>query len=170
MGQVRGLLRGISYSSGGSPAEVLTELDRALRGLELDVMATAVVARLERDDDGGPTRLCWSSAGHPQPIVLDADGEVAVLEPAPDLLLGVAPDAPRADHVAVLEPGCTVLLYTDGLVERRNRDIDAGTDDLVAVVRDCAGLTLDELCDRVLDRLFLPDAEDDVALLAVRLS
>src|SRR3954447_15289706 len=51
MGQVRGLLRGIGFSSGGSPAEVLTELDRAIEGLALDTMATALVARLEQDRD-----------------------------------------------------------------------------------------------------------------------
>jgi serine phosphatase RsbU (regulator of sigma subunit) len=102
-------------------------------------------------------------------MLLDDDGTVTVLDPKTDLLLGVAPDTRREDHVVDLGLGGTVLLYTDGLVERRNRDIDAGTEDLVKVVRDCAGLTLDELCDRVLDRLFLPDAEDDVALLAVRL-
>jgi hypothetical protein len=62
-----------------------------------------------------------------------------------------------------------VLLYTDGLVERRDRDIDQGTAELVEVLRDCAGLTLDQLCDRVLQRLFLPDAEDDVAMLAIRM-
>jgi serine phosphatase RsbU (regulator of sigma subunit) len=76
----------------------------------------------------------------------------------------------REDRVELLDPGATVLLYTDGLVERRDRDIDAGTEALVAVVREFAGLPLDELCDRVLERLFLPDAEDDVAVLAVRLT
>jgi serine phosphatase RsbU (regulator of sigma subunit) len=63
-----------------------------------------------------------------------------------------------------------VLLYTDGLVERRDRDIDAGTAELVEVLRSCAGRSLDEVADGVLARMFLPDAEDDVALLAVRLS
>ena len=47
MGQVRGLLRGIGYSSGGTPAQILTELDRAVQGLALDTMATALVGRLE---------------------------------------------------------------------------------------------------------------------------
>jgi serine phosphatase RsbU (regulator of sigma subunit) len=70
----------------------------------------------------------------------------------------------------VLGPGDTVLLYTDGLIERRDRDIDAGTDELIAVLQKCAGLSLDELCDGVHARMFLPDAEDDVALLAVRLT
>jgi serine phosphatase RsbU (regulator of sigma subunit) len=102
--------------------------------------------------------------------VLDADGTVTVLDDAPaDLLLGVVPDCRRADHVATLKRGATVLLYTDGLVERRDRDIDAGTKELVEALRECAGLPLAELCDRVLARLFLPDAEDDVAVLAVRL-
>jgi serine phosphatase RsbU (regulator of sigma subunit) len=173
MGQVRGLLRGIGYSSGGSPAEVLTGLDKAVQGLALETMATALVARLEQDEvdlRAGNTRLRFSSAGHPPPAVLSADGKAYLLdEEPPELLLGVAPDSERREHVAVLDEGATVLLYTDGLVERRDRDIDAGIAELVAVLQECAGLSLDELCDRVLDRLFLPDAEDDVAMLAVRL-
>jgi PAS domain S-box-containing protein len=174
MGQVRGLLRGISYSSGAAPAEVLTELDRAVEGLSLDTMATALVARLEQVDGDGPAgrmRLRWASAGHPPPVLIDADGEVTVLDGKPaDLLLGVSPECFREDHVELLGRGATVLLYTDGLVERRDRDIDTGTEELVAVLRECAGLPLEELCDRVLERLFLPDAEDDVAVLAVRLT
>jgi serine phosphatase RsbU (regulator of sigma subunit) len=70
----------------------------------------------------------------------------------------------------VLGAGATVLLYTDGLVERRDRDIDTGTEELVALLGTCGDLPLEQLCDRVLERMFLPDAEDDVALLAVRLS
>ena len=173
MGQVRGLLRGIGYSSGGSPAEVLTELDRAIEGLALDTMATALVARIEQDEDdlrAGRVRLRWSSAGHPPPIVLTAEGTVSFLDGGkPELLLGVAPQTERREHVSILERGSTVLLYTDGLVERRDRDLDAGIEELVEVLRECAGLTVDALCDEVLKRLFLPDAQDDVAMLAVRL-
>ena len=173
MGQVRGLLRGIGFSSGGSPAEVLTELDRAIEGLALDTMATALVARLEQDEDdlrGGRVRLRWSSAGHPPAAVLNPDGTTRLLdEEAPELLLGVAPETKRNEHVTVLEPGSTVLLYTDGLVERRDRDLDAGAAQLCAVLQACAGLSLDRLCDEVLERLFLPDAQDDVAMLALRL-
>ena len=173
MGQLRGLLRGISYCSGEGPAHVLAELDRAVHGLSLDTMATVVVARLEQDEElirAGRTRLRWSNAGHPSPVVLGEDGVVSVLDAVPaDLLLGVSPDSPRLDRVVELAYGSTVLLYTDGLVERRDRDIDAGTEELMAVLRDCAGLPLAQLCDRVLERLFLPDAQDDVAVLAVRL-
>ncbi|WP_233489468.1 SpoIIE family protein phosphatase [Blastococcus sp. TF02-9] len=170
MGQVRSLLRGISFSSGGSPAWVLTELDRTLAGLGVHTMATALVAHLEPADGPGML-LRWSSAGHPPPALLDASGSARLLEGATaDLLLGVDPASGREDHTAVLQRGTTVLLYTDGLVERRDRDIDAGTAELLRVLGGCAGLPLDEVCDQVLRRMFLPDAEDDVAVLAVRLS
>ena len=175
MGQLRGLLRGISYSSGAPPAQVLTQVDRAVHGLGLDTMATAVVARLEQeDDDPAADRtllLRWSSAGHPPPVLLRPDGRVQVLDgDLPDLLLGVDPSVERHDRVAVLPAGSTVFLYTDGLVERRDRDLDTGTAALVSVLAEYAALPLADLCDRVLERLFLPDAEDDVALLAVRLT
>jgi PAS domain S-box-containing protein len=173
MGQVRGLLRGIGYSSGGSPAEVLTELDLAIEGLALDTMATALVARLEQDEHdlrAGQVRLRWSSAGHPPPAVLTPDGKAMLLDDEQsELLLGVAPETERREHVTVLDVGSTVLLYTDGLVERRDRDLDAGTAELLEVLRACADLSLDDLCDEVLERLFLPDAQDDVAMLGLRL-
>ena len=121
---------------------MLTELDRAIEGLALDTMATALVARLEQDDDDrrtGRVQLRWSSAGHPPPAVLTADGKALLLdEEQSELLLGVAPETPRREHVTVLEPGSTVLLYTDGLVERRDRDLDDGTAELCAVLRGCA--------------------------------
>ncbi len=100
--------------------------------------------------------------------MLAPDGSASLLDAQADLLLGVAPEIPRTEHVTVLDEGTTVLLYTDGLVERRDRDLDGGTAQLVAVLEQCAGLSLDDLCDRVLERLFLPDAQDDVAMLAVR--
>jgi PAS domain S-box-containing protein len=172
MGQLRGLLRGIGHHTGGTPAEVLTGLDRSSRGLDLDTMATALVARLEQDDPElhvAETRVRWSSAGHPPPVVLAPDGRVSLLDGgAPDLLLGVEPDRPRTDRVGTLQRGGTLLLYTDGLVERRDRDIDAGIDELCRVIGGLSELPLQELCDRLLERMYLPDTEDDVALLAVR--
>jgi GAF domain-containing protein len=171
MGQVRGLLRGISYAGSRTPAAVLSELDRAIDGLALDTIATALVAELSAGSDGGGAAMRWASAGHPAPVLLAPDGRVSVLDAVPaDLLLGVDPRLPRTDHGTLLAPGSTVLLYTDGLVERRDRDIDAGTAALADVVTECAGMSLDALCDRVLARLILPDAEDDVAVLAVRLA
>ncbi|WP_369140449.1 SpoIIE family protein phosphatase [Modestobacter versicolor] len=172
MGQLRGLLRGIGRHTGGTPAEVLRGLDQASWGLDLDTMATALVARLEQDEPElavAETRVRWSSAGHPPPLLVSADGRVTVLDcGAPDLLLGVEPDRLRTDRVATIERGGTLLLYTDGLVERRDRDLDAGIEELCRVLGGLAGVPLQQLCDRLLQRMYLPDTEDDVALLAVR--
>jgi serine phosphatase RsbU (regulator of sigma subunit) len=174
MGQLRGLLRGIAHHSGAGPAEVLGGLDDAIASMHTDTLATAVVARLE---PVGPTGRCgrrtlrWTNAGHPPPIVLAPDGSVSVLGRARgDLMLGVDPSAERAEPTAGLAPGCTVLLYTDGLVERRRSTLDEGTARLVEQLGKLAGLPLPELCDALLEQLLRGTPEDDVALVAVRLA
>jgi serine phosphatase RsbU (regulator of sigma subunit) len=171
MGQLRGLLRGIAHYSGAGPAEVLRGLDQAMEDMHTDTLATAAVARLERGDDDPPgqwTRLRWASAGHPPPILLHPDGTVSVLGGKyGDLLLGVDPTTERIESVAALEPGTTVLLYTDGLVERRESTIDAGMDRLVEQLRALAGSPLDHLCDALLEGMLRDTPQDDVALVAV---
>ena len=173
MGQVRSLLRAIAFHSGASPAGVLSGLDEAMAGLGIGTTASAVVARLEQapdEHDAGTTRLRWSNAGHPPPMVVAADGGVHVLTGgAPDLLLGIDPDARHSESVVVLDRGATVLLYTDGLVERRGQSLDEGLDRLREALDDLAGLPLEQLCDRLLERLLPERSEDDVALVAVRL-
>ncbi|MCW2681298.1 MAG: Sensor phosphatase [Frankiales bacterium] len=166
MGQVRNLLRGIAYTLGEPPAKVLSALDRALRDLAVASLATAVFARLLPCADG--TRLLrWSNAGHPPPLVLEPDGTVHVLRTEADLLLGLDAGTARVDHDHVLAAGATLLLYTDGLVERREASIDEGVDRLAEVVAELSGAGLDELCDLLLDRLG-EQGDDDIALLAVR--
>ncbi len=169
MGQVRNLLRGIGYTLGDPPAAVLTLLDRALRDLGIDALTTLVLAQVEQDEQArqaGLRVLRWSSAGHPPPLLLHPDGRAELLHTPPDLLVGLDADSPRQDHETVLEPGATVLLYTDGLVERRRASIEDGLEWLRDTAEDLADLPLDELCDRLLAAV--GDVEDDVALLAVR--
>jgi serine phosphatase RsbU (regulator of sigma subunit)/PAS domain-containing protein len=173
MGQLRSLLRGIAAYSDAGPVEVLRGLDQAMATLAVDTYATAAVARFERSPQHGPgarTCLRWASAGHLPPLVLDAAGRPVPLPPhRGDLLLGVDPRAVRTEHRLVLEPGSTVLLFTDGLVERRGPDLDAGTARLVEVVTELAAEPLDRLCDEVIERLVHGRPEDDVALVALRL-
>ncbi|NEM06358.1 SpoIIE family protein phosphatase [Geodermatophilus normandii] len=173
MAELRSLLRGIAASSGGGPAEILKSLDTSMELLEVRTMATAAVARLEQTPAqraAGLTRLTWSNAGHPPPLVLHPDGRLTFLAaPRADLLLGVLPGTPRTQHEATLERDTTVLLYTDGLIERRSSDLDEGLDRLRSAVRDLADLPLDDLCDGVIDRLVDGRPDDDVALVAVRL-
>ena len=170
MGQVRSLLRGIAVATGSGPADLLTEVDRAMRALGHDIVASAVVVSLESagGSAAGPLRVRWSTAGHPPPMVLAADGSVATLAGS-NLVLGVSPGTTRTEAEAALEPGSTLLLYTDGLVERRAEGgLRAGLSRLSTTLAGRAHRSLDELCQDLLTEL-LPDApEDDVAILAVR--
>ena len=171
MGQLRSLVRGIAYDRHEPPAGVLSRVDRALPALQVETLATAVVARIEQtaaQERAGLRTLRWSNAGHPPPMVVRADGTVEALDRPGDLLLGIDPSSPRADHTTVLDPGSVVLLYTDGLVERRDSPIDHGLLRLRQALAAVAALPLDELCDELLARLLPRDADDDVALIAVR--
>lgn len=164
MAEVRGMLRAIAQSA-ATPSAVLTELDHAMAGVGVPTLITAVVATVETRGD--VICLRWSDAGHPAPVLLRADGGTEVLARAPERLLGVDPSTARRDHEVELRPGDTVLLYTDGLVERRGAVLDEGTAWLVGELRRWAGRPLEQLCDGLLGTLG-GRVEDDVALLAVQ--
>ncbi len=173
MGQLRSLLRGIATYSDARPGEVLRGLDASMAVLQTHVLATATVARLEQTDDErarGVTRMVWANAGHLPPLVIDPDGSVTELVSwRGDLLLGVDPDTRREESVVTLDRGATVLMFTDGLIERRDADLDAGLARLRATLSELAGRPLRELLDELLERLVDGRPEDDVALVAVRL-
>jgi PAS domain S-box-containing protein len=173
MGQLRGLLRGIAYRDGVGPAQVLSDLDAAVRGLGMHTMATAAVARVEQTPeqrDAGLTTLRWSNAGHPPPLVLHTDGRVEELAAErPDLMLGVDPAAPRAESVLTVRRGATLLLYTDGLVEGRDLPLDEGIGRLRDALAELGDQPLDRLCDAVIERLRPERLQDDIALVAIRL-
>jgi len=165
MGQLRNLVRGIAFSSRDLPAAVLRGLDEALAGLGVQVTATALVARCRTLPDGG-LAVTWSSAGHLPPIVVEAGGGARVLEDG-DLLLGIEPSLPRVDRTVTLAPGEHLLLYTDGLVERRGIHIDSSIKALLEAVAGQQDATAQELCDRVIAGLD-DSLDDDVALVVVR--
>lgn len=171
MGQLRALLRGIATYSDGLPAEVLRGLDGAMARLRVGTFATAAVARFEQAATGtGGTRMRWSNAGHLPLLVINPDGTLAELEDwQGDLLLGVDPDAVRQESDVELAAGATVLMFTDGLIERRSSDLDAGMAQLRAVTTELAARPLGELCDEIIERLVQGRPEDDVALVAIRL-
>jgi serine phosphatase RsbU (regulator of sigma subunit) len=172
MGQLRGLLRGIAHHSGAGPAEVLRGLDEAIAAMHTGTLATAAVARLEgiEGEHGGRPRLRWANAGHPPPALLAPDGSVTLLAGAGyDLMLGVDHEVQRAEHVVPLPPGATVVLYTDGLIERRGRSLDQGFDRLRRHLGELAGRTPDRLSDELLDRMLDGTPQDDVALVAMSL-
>jgi serine phosphatase RsbU (regulator of sigma subunit) len=173
MGQLRSMLRAIAVTTDARPAEILTRVDEAMTTLKTRTNATAVVLRLEQTEEQasrGVASVCWSNAGHPPPLLVDPDGTVRPLTaPRADLLLGVDDSALRREHEVTLDRGALLLLYTDGLVERRDSDLDAGLERLRDALAGSAGQDLDELCDRLLARMLPAEVDDDVALIAVRL-
>jgi serine phosphatase RsbU (regulator of sigma subunit) len=171
MGQLRGLLRALAYDNEEPPSATLSRTEHVARGLAVSTMATVVLARIERHPDvpvAGTRVLRWSNAGHLPPVLLAPDGTTTLLETRPDMVLGIDPDAPRADHTAELADGHTLLLVTDGLVERRDSDLDAGLAALQEALRDLGGTPLEELCDTLLARMLPEPGADDVAIVAVR--
>ncbi|WP_298991531.1 PP2C family protein-serine/threonine phosphatase [uncultured Pseudokineococcus sp.] len=177
MGQLRVMARTTAWSfPEDGPSQVLGRVDRAMAGLGVTSMATCVVARVETvpgTRPGAPARhrLRWTSAGHPPPLLVRADGSAELLGQQPGVPLGVAPDVERTEAVVDLPPGATVLLYSDGLVERRDACLGARLRHLARAAGRRAGAPLAELVDAVVAEMLDDDAgraRDDVALLAVR--
>lgn len=172
MATMRNMLRATAFAVDEPPAAVLRAMERAMNGLHVDVLATVLLARIEQTPpqrEAQLRRLVWSSAGHLPPVLRLPDGSVRLLTSTPDLLLGLGPTAHRKDHHVDLPEGSTVLLFTDGLVERRGEDLDVGLERLRQLVQDVGHLPLQGLCDAILIGLLTDDVEDDVALLALRL-
>lgn len=165
MGHLRGVIRTLGYARATRPAAMLTETDATAKGLGVGVLASVFVGRLEAGSAGRVLR--WSNAGHPPPVILSAAGQARLLKAPPDPILGVVANYERRDHVAEFLPGDVLLLYTDGLIERADEDIDVGIDRLTAKVAAAHGLSLDELCDAVLADI-PPGGRDDIAVLALR--
>jgi sensor domain CHASE-containing protein len=112
--------------------------------------------------------LRWSRAGHPPPLVVQ--GERTEVLDAPGLPpLGVGLDLPDVVHERALDVGDVVVLYTDGVIERRGELIDLGVDRLRIVTEALADLDPDEFCDALVEAVVpLDEQGDDVVVLAVR--
>jgi len=144
------------------PADVLTRLDRKIQLFEPDAMATAIYAVIAPDH----TTLSLSYAGHLPPLIIDSNGEATTVRTPVDLPLGAYPNARRQNTVIALDPGSTLLLYTDGLVERHDQPVTDGIDHLRTLL--CA-TSPDQLCATVIEGMLGDStATDDVAVLAIR--
>ncbi|MFL5947894.1 MAG: SpoIIE family protein phosphatase [Gaiellaceae bacterium] len=162
MGQLRTTVR-VCTADESSPGAALVEIDRLFQRFEPGEMATLLL--LSADPATGS--VTYAAAAHPPPLVVGPDGDVTYLEDGRGLPLGVAP-APRYEEGrSRLPAGATLLLYTDGLIERPGESIDAGLARL-SEVASAAPSDANLLVDYVL-REMLGDAvrPDDVALLAV---
>lgn len=160
MGQLRTALH--SYAiEGHGPGRTLELVDRYIQSMNEHAMATVVYAIL--DPDTGSLR--FASAGHLPPIVV-GDGGARLIEATPATPLGVFPYRTRKQHEAMLATGETLLLYTDGLVERPGVALNQSIDELLGTIRHAR--SAEEACQFAIEELVPPEGlRDDVALVAL---
>jgi PAS domain S-box-containing protein len=163
MGQLRSALRAYALD-GHAPVAILERLNAFQLGMDSQQFATVGVVSVAPDGSD----LIYACAGHPPALVVGPDGVGRWLEGALGPPLGVVPDAPYSERTAPLDEGATLILYTDGLVERRTEVLDAGFARLEAVAGEFDG-DLEAMCEAIIDGTLLDrNTDDDVTLLVLR--
>ncbi|MFB0630944.1 SpoIIE family protein phosphatase [Streptomyces sp. AB3(2024)] len=161
MGQLRTAVRTLARHD-VPPDRMLRSLDAAVADLGQDEMATCVYA--VHDPAAGGCSM--ARAGHPPPAVAAADGTVSFLQGPPGTPLGTGGRDFPVQEVP-LPPGTLLALYTDGLIEARDRDLDEGLERLARALRRAAQ-PLEALCEDILAGLLPAAPQDDVAVLLAR--
>ena len=164
MGQLRASTRALLLT-GAEPARLLEQLDSVAEFIPDAFCATVFVAIA----DANSQTLHYSSAGHVPPVLASGSPRPELLTDGHSVPLAVHRDNPRPQAQRRLPSGSTLLLYTDGLVERRDRSIDEQIDRIAEVVTDTADLSVEHVADEVLRRL-APESgyDDDVAIVVYR--
>ncbi|MEU6255676.1 SpoIIE family protein phosphatase [Streptomyces sp. NPDC047043] len=166
MGQLRSALSAACRVAKG-PAEALEALGLYARSVEGGESATAAATFIDWDDHC----ITYSCAGHLPPALLAPDGSVSFLDQATDPPLGARPEhVTRPQAKAAFVEGSTLVLYTDGLIERRTEDIDASLARLADSLTRHGHADPETLADALLaDLLPTTGNTDDTALIVLRL-
>lgn len=164
MGQLRSACRALLLQD-ARPAHTLMALDH-FAGSVPGAFCTTVFCGVLDPDTG---QLTYSSAGHPPGILAHPDGDTILLDAGRSIPLAVKIGVERPQAEVTVSPRSTLMLYTDGLVERRRRPLNIGIDLAGAAIQDGRSLALDDLATHVMTQL-APTAgyDDDVALLLYR--
>ena len=167
MAQMRAAMRTL-IAQDPAPEAVMAGLDRVFSMFDHEQLVTLAYGRIDPTPASaeGAARLRLVSAGHPPPLLLRADGTSRVLATANPLLLGVGGGQRQVTQVPVGH-GDTVLIFTDGLIDRRGEALDAGEERLAAAARDLTGDDLDAALRRLAATMRDPDRDDDVAIVAL---
>ncbi|MCW2743150.1 MAG: Serine phosphatase RsbU, regulator of sigma subunit [Blastococcus sp.] len=163
MGQLRSAGRALLLES-RSPAHVLSALDRFAELVPGAAVSTVFCAVI----DPAEGTLRYSSAGHPPAVLVEADGATRLLEEAGSLPLAVVDGLERPEVEVLMPAGATLLLYTDGLVERRDEALDEGIARAVEALGEGRHLAPVELGALLTERLLADAPDDDVAFVLFR--
>jgi serine phosphatase RsbU (regulator of sigma subunit) len=163
MAQMRNALRAYLFAMLG-PAEALASLRRQLVLQEPDAFATAICAEI----DPATGDAVWAAAGHPAPVRVNAQGRSAYMrgEPSPPIgwTDGIA-IVTGPEHRFTLAPGERLLIFTDGLVERRGVNLDIGVTHLMILAEQTSQLDAQGACHAIFQDMPFASHEDDVCLL-----
>ena len=164
MGQLRSSARAL-FLTGAEPAKLLEELD-AVAKLIPDAFCTTVFLAVLDAETG---QFCYSCAGHLPAVLAVPQADRVLLSDARSVPLAVHRKDSRPQSSVVLPPGSTLMLYTDGLVERRESSLDDGIARVSATVATGMHLPVDDIADAVLDEMAPPAGyDDDIAIVVYR--
>jgi serine phosphatase RsbU (regulator of sigma subunit) len=164
MGQLRGAVR-VYAAERRSAAEVLGAVDQFARSLDVGFMTTLVYLIVDPELE----TIEVANAGHPPPLLLAPGADPRYLGTGRSLPIGIGEAAGRRGAIESFPRGSTLLLYTDGLIERRGETLDEGLRKLASVALAAPG-EVDRLVDAVVDGLRRGAGEDDLAVLAIRIA
>ncbi|MET0702589.1 MAG: SpoIIE family protein phosphatase [Mycobacterium sp.] len=164
MGQMRSACRALLLEH-PSPGAALAGLDRFAARLAGAKCTTAFCAVLTP----ATGELVYSCAGHPPPVLVHADRTTQTLEDGRGLPLGLRPNRTRPEATVIVPARATLLLYTDGLVERRRQSLDIGITRVAELISDGRTAALEDLASQIMADLAPSGGyQDDVALLLYR--
>lgn len=164
MGQVRSACRALLFEN-PSPGAALAGMDRFAARLPGAQCTTAVCAVLTPETG----ELVYSSAGHPPPILVHGDGSTQILDQGHTIALGIRGNWIRPEAHVTIPARSTLVLYTDGLVERRRVPLDHGISRVAGIAQDSRALALEDLANQVMSRVAPHGGyQDDVVLLLYR--
>jgi serine phosphatase RsbU (regulator of sigma subunit) len=166
MGQLRTACHAYALA-GHPPSDTIALLHHLFTEMGFDGMATLCHLTLHpADTPAGGARMCMANSGHPPPLLRLPDGSTRYLQATPDPPLGSPQPANVTEASTDIEPGTVIVLYTDGLIERRDETLDAGLARLQAAA-EAGPADIEALCDHIMGTLLPDDAADDAALLAI---
>ncbi|MEA2170984.1 MAG: hypothetical protein QOF76_4284, partial [Solirubrobacteraceae bacterium] len=165
MGQLRSALRAFALMGGG-PSEILSRLSTFADTIDSAMAATAAVGKL----DPASGELRYACAGHPWPLLVHPDARAEYLTEGRGVPLGCVPRPDYPEATVTLERGSTLVLYTDGLTERRDEDVAVVLERLRSVAAASAVEPLAELLDSAVAVAGVSTRADDIALVGLRLT
>ncbi|GII87993.1 hypothetical protein Ssi03_59830 [Sphaerisporangium siamense] len=163
MAKLRHAITGLAFAH-QRPDEILVALNRLLRRLRPDVLATAVVARFRPQDH----TLTFTHAGHPPMLLVRGRTVRRLLHPG--VLLGVFDDVEYTPATVRLEPGDLLVMFTDGLIELPGRDLFEGLDELAATIGEVIAARPPDRLAAVMDALVPSNTGDDTCILVAQLT